>query len=278
MANPYLNQILHETTKLTNPDDKTPARPLTDDDKAFLTGAMDSIKGHNDVVKEIEQKMETVDLILENFEELEEYAFDIDLAYCMNLFGLFQKVEQTGYNNIELLTLASIACQNNEKVQTANTKFLVKYLYYLRTYRDFRIKNVDSQNTKVDVKIKDKSGDEIVLKPANVSLLSALVRSHDNNESLFKKSGGLSLLVDLMGCSEFVENHRMMTKILFFYKSVASKDEVLIGLDPERLFKLHGDSVEYSRMLVEIFEMVGGSEKWKDFEGEIKKRRQVLEG
>merc|ERR1739848_526396 len=85
----------------------------------------------------IEQKMETVDSILENFEELEEYAFDIDLAYCMNLFGLFQKVEQTGYNNIDLLTLASIACQNNEKVQTANTKFLVKYLYYLRTYRDF---------------------------------------------------------------------------------------------------------------------------------------------
>ena len=89
MANPYLNQILNETTKLQTKyeGDEVTHRELTDEDKEFLKGALDSVKGHNDVVKEIEGKMATTELIIENFDELEEYAFDIDLAYCMTWFG-----------------------------------------------------------------------------------------------------------------------------------------------------------------------------------------------
>lgn len=285
MANPYLNMVLNQTTKLQTayaPGEQAENRkPMTEADKDFLKGALDSIKGHQDVANEMKAKMATTELIIANFDELEEYAFDVDLAWNMCQFGLFDKLEQNGYKSRELLQLASIASQNNEKVQDASTGFLVKYFHYLATYRDFSVNpNVNG--------ITDKSGEKIVLCSSNISLLSSLVRSHEKHEILFKKSNGLALLVDLLNSS--VDDAKMMTKILFFYKTVASKDEILIGLEPEKLFCLHENDENFSRMLVDLYQMVGGDgisifaseknvghQKWKAFQDNVQKRRDLID-
>ena len=87
-----LQAILNEATK--HATGETPNRELTEEDKQFLRNAIDSVKGHNDVVKDIQQKMASVDSILDNFEELEDLAYDIDIAYCMSLFGLYNLILQ----------------------------------------------------------------------------------------------------------------------------------------------------------------------------------------
>jgi len=229
--------------------------------------------------------MATAESIIENFDELEEYAFDVDLAWNMCQFGLFEKLEQNGYKSVELLQLASIAGQNNDRVQNAETGFLVKYFHFLATFRDFSV----NPNAHL---IPDKSGcnhhlEKTVIAPCHISLLSSLVRGHEKHEILFKKSNGLSLLVDLLFNSE---DARMMTKILFFYKSVATKEEIMIGLDPEKLFCLHANDQNYSRMLVDLFQMVGGDgisifasdknvghQKWKAFQDDVQRRRDLIE-
>jgi len=290
MANPYLNMVLNQTTKLQTaytPEEQAELRkPMTEEDKTFLKGALESIKGHNDVARDMKVLMATTESIISNFDELEEYAFDVDLAWNMCQFGLFDKLEQNGYKSVELLQLSSIASQNNEKVQDANTGFLVKYFHFLATFRDFSV----NPNAHL---IPDKSGcnhhlEKTVISPSHISLLSSLVRSHEKHEILFKKSNGLSVLVDLLFNS--VEDARMMTKILFFYKTVATKQEILIGLDPEKLFCLHENDENYSRMLVDLFQMVGGDgisifaseknvghQKWKVFQDDVQRRRVLID-
>merc|ERR1712178_11923 len=120
------------------------------------------------------------------------------------------------------------------------------------------------------IKSSDENNTEIVIKSPHISLLSSLVRSHENNENVFKKSGGLGLLSDFLSCDDFTGNSRIMTKMLFFYKNVATKEEIEVGLDSNKLFELFQEDMDYSRMLVEIY---GGEEK---FEEKVEKRKQIL--
>ena len=114
----------------------------------------------------------------------------------------------------------------------------------------------------------------ISIKPAHVSLLSALVRSHETNTTIFKKSEGISLLVNLLEKPEVRACERTMTKLLFFYEVVATAEEISIGLDPVKICELFSDSEGYSTRIVALFEKAGND--WAKHSELCNSRRKIL--
>ena len=126
-----LNKVLDFATKHTTTDKKD-IKPLSKADQEFLKGALDQVKSHNDVVKDIQTKM---DMDIEDddvYDDLEEWAYDIDVAYAMAAFGVFRKIKESKFSSKRWLQIGAICSQNNEKVQKlAGTEFLTELLVHL---------------------------------------------------------------------------------------------------------------------------------------------------
>ena len=244
-----LNQLLKETTQLsTDPTQKQqPLKPLSNEDKSFLQKVINDVKGHKDIVEEIQDLLQDIP---ENFEVLEEYAYDVDLATAMTLTGgLFEGIlgkngndakEIHGFSseNIESLSLAAICCQNNLKVQdyVNESGFLEKYLNFLD------------------------SADIEQLKPTHISLLSSSIRDHEKNTKLFINHPSHKILTKILNQNsqntESSSNERLSIKTLFLINSLLSTNisdlKIIDKIDLKNLSKKFENSVEFSEQFVKL--------------------------
>lgn len=309
-----LNQMLKETTKYTadnfntdgqstsnnsnsntNPaSNNQPRKPLSEEDKNFLKKVIDEVKGHKDIVEEITELMN--ESISENFEILEEYAFDIDLATAMSLAGLFEKFidEKENFQNVDSIALGAICCQNNERVQNrlAEADFISKYINYLN--------HLTNDSSVFIQKYKEKSQ---ILHPSYISLLGNIIKNHDGNLQNFVKNSTVLFQI-LIQPSIFKERLLIKTLFLvsnlpkliqkeFFIRFLLFRNEKLQNegssekLVPRHFLldlldsKIFPESLDYSEQILKLtasfYEVLPCKDKNDDVYKAVKSRVDILE-